>query len=58
MNCLIDEALQRYADRAHKAEVIRRYIRLKYRISIDRESMKQRLSAFAQPATSGQVGVS
>lgn len=57
MNCLIDEALKRYADRAHKVEVIRRYIRLKYHISIDRESMKQRLKALA-PSTSGQVGLS
>ncbi len=43
MNCLIDNALQRYLKKGKPIDVIRRYMRLKYHINIDIESLKNRI---------------
>lgn len=43
MNCLIDNTINRYAAKGKRAEAIRRYIRMKYRINIDLEAIKKRL---------------
>jgi hypothetical protein len=43
MNCLIDNVLMRYLNKGKTIEVIKRYIKLKYRINIDVESIKQRV---------------
>lgn len=43
MNCLIDKTIDRYHARGKKMEVIKRYIRMKYRISIDTAVLKARL---------------
>lgn len=43
MNCLIDKTIDKYYTRGKKVEVIKRYIRMKYRISIDTEVLKARL---------------
>ncbi len=43
MNCLIDKAIQKAARKRHKVEVIRRYIRMKYRIQLDTEVLESRL---------------
>ena len=43
MNCLIDNVLKRYLKKGKKIEVIRRYMRLKYHISIDLASLKNRI---------------
>lgn len=43
MNCLIDKTINRYAAKGERAEAIRRYIRMKYRINIDTEAIKKRL---------------
>ena len=48
MNCLIDNTIKTYYARGKKAEVIKRYIRMKYRISIDMEVLTARLSQFKQ----------
>lgn len=43
MNCLIDKTINKYYSQGKKVEVIKRYIRLKYRISLDAEVLKARL---------------
>lgn len=43
MNCLIDTTINKYYARGKKVEVIKRYIRMKYRISLDAEVLKARL---------------
>ncbi|MFA0961689.1 hypothetical protein AB9P05_07770 [Roseivirga sp. BDSF3-8] len=43
MNCLINKAIEKYSRQGRRADVIHRYIRMKYRISIDQESIKARL---------------
>ena len=50
MNCLIDNALKQYVSKGKKPDVIRRYIRLKYRITIDRAVMLERIKALKIPA--------
>ncbi len=43
MNCLIDTTINKYYTRGKKVDVIIRYIRMKYRISLDPEVLKARL---------------
>ena len=43
MNCLIDSALQFLVNRNKSLKVIRRYIRMKYKINIDERALEQRL---------------
>ena len=43
MRCLINDVIDTYYRKGKKIEVIRRYIRMKYRISIDPESIRERL---------------
>lgn len=43
MNCLIDNTINRYAAKGKRAEAIKRYIKMKYRINIDTEAIKKRL---------------
>ncbi|WP_176723313.1 hypothetical protein [Roseivirga misakiensis] len=43
MNCLINETADRYLRKGRKIEVISRYIRLKYRISIENAALAKRL---------------
>jgi len=45
MNCLINEAIDKYLRRGKRIDVIRRYIKMKYRINIDTMSIKQRIKA-------------
>lgn len=47
MNCLIDKSLSYSLKKGKKAEVIRRYIRMKYRIHMDLKSLKERLKYLA-----------
>jgi len=48
MNCLIDNTITRYSNRANKVDVIRRYIRMKYHINIDPKALKNRLNYLRQ----------
>lgn len=50
MNCLIDNALKQYVSKGRKPDVIRRYIRMKYSITIDRASMLERIKALNTPS--------
>ncbi len=43
MNCLINETADRYLRRGRKIEVIARYMRLKYRVSIEASVLAKRL---------------
>ncbi len=43
MNCVINNVIDTYLSKGRRIEVIRRYIRLKYRISIDLASIKERI---------------
>gem|GEM_PF-1134621 len=43
MNDIINNAIDFYLRKGKRIEVIRRYIRLKYRISIDRNAFHQRI---------------
>ncbi len=43
MNCVINSNIDKYLQKGKKLEVIRRYIRLKYRINIDLTSLKERI---------------
>lgn len=43
MNCLINETITLYLRKEKKIEVIRRYIRLKYKINMDTESILKRI---------------
>ena len=56
MNCLIDNALMTNLKKGKKLDVIRRYIRMKYRISIDHAAMLKRIKYLN--AQSRQVGLS
>jgi hypothetical protein len=40
---IINKIIETYTKRGKRLEVIRRYIRMKYRINIDMQSMKRRL---------------
>ncbi len=52
MNCLIDNSLIYSLRRGKRAEVIRRYIRMKYRINMDIHALKKRIKDLT---TSGQL---
>ena len=43
MNDIINNAIDFYIRQGRKMEVIRRYIRLKYKVNIDRNAFKQRV---------------
>ncbi|WP_017730178.1 hypothetical protein [Nafulsella turpanensis] len=43
MNCVINSSIIDHIRKGKKLEVIRRYIEMKYRISIDMESLKERI---------------
>lgn len=43
MNCVINNVIDTYLRKGKKIEVIRRYIRMKYRIYIDLTSIKERI---------------
>lgn len=45
MNDIINNAIDFYVRQGRKIEVIRRYIRLKYRVSIDRSAFYQRVKS-------------
>ncbi len=40
---IINKIIETYTKRGKRLEVIRRYIRMKYRINIDMQSMKRRM---------------
>ena len=43
MNDIINNAIDFYVRKGRKIEVIRRYIRLKYRVNIDRSAFQERV---------------
>ncbi|EMR01292.1 hypothetical protein [Cesiribacter andamanensis] len=43
MNCIIDNTLGKALQRGRKLEAVRRYIRMKYGISIEVDALKKRL---------------
>jgi len=43
MNDIINNAIDFYVRKGRKIEVIRRYIRLKYRVNIDRSAFRERV---------------
>lgn len=43
MNDIINNAIDFYVRKGRKIEVIRRYVRLKYKISIDKNAFHQRV---------------
>lgn len=43
MKCLIDKSVAYSLKKGKKAEVIRRYIRMKYRINMDLQTIKMRI---------------
>lgn len=43
MNCVINNSIVDNLRKGKKLEVIRRYIEMKYRVSIDAESLKERI---------------
>ena len=48
MNCLIDHTVNYYLEKGKKLDVIKRYIRMKYRIHIDRNALRSRLENLRQ----------
>lgn len=55
MSCLIDAAIERSVKEGRRIEVIRRFIRLKYRIKMDRDSIVKRIQILKK---SPVVGIS
>ena len=45
MNDIINNAIDYYVKQGRKIEVIRRYIRLKYKVSIDRSAFNERVKS-------------
>lgn len=43
MNCLINNTIDSYLRKGRKVEVVKRYIRMKYRVHIDSISMTKRV---------------
>lgn len=43
MNCIINNVIDTYYKRGKKIEVMRRYIKMKYRINIDVPSIRERI---------------
>lgn len=43
MNCLINNTIDSYLRKGRKVEVVKRYIRMKYRVHIDNMSMTKRM---------------
>ncbi|MEM7107283.1 MAG: hypothetical protein AAF519_03585 [Bacteroidota bacterium] len=47
MNCLIDNSLIYSLQKGKRAEVIKRYIRMKYKIHIDLAAIKERIKTLS-----------
>lgn len=43
MNCLINNTIDSYLRKGRKVEVVKRYIRMKYRVQIDNVSIAKRM---------------
>lgn len=43
MNCIIDNSISYHIKKGRKAEVVRRYIKMKYRINIELNALKERM---------------
>ena len=43
MRCLVNDIIDTYHRKGKRVEVIRRYLRMKYRINIDIESIQERV---------------
>ncbi|MEC7752864.1 MULTISPECIES: hypothetical protein [Roseivirga] len=43
MNCLINETIDRYMRKGRRMDVIARYIRLKYKVTIENSALSKRL---------------
>ncbi|MBO3698923.1 hypothetical protein [Roseivirga sp. E12] len=43
MNCLINETVDRYLRRGRKVDVIARYMRMRYRVSIEASALTKRM---------------
>lgn len=43
MNCVIDKSILYHLRKGKKAEVIRRYIKMKYRVNMDISALKERV---------------
>lgn len=43
MNCIIDKSITYHLKKGKKAEVIRRYIKMKYRVNMDLKTLKERV---------------
>lgn len=43
MNCVIDKSILYHLKKGKKAEVIRRYIKMKYRVNIELSALKERV---------------
>lgn len=50
MNCLINKTADHYLRKGKRIEVIARYIRLKYRISIENAALTKRLQLMNVPS--------
>ncbi len=45
MECIIDQTIRYYTKKGKRVEAIRRYLRMKYRITMDVESLKRRVES-------------
>ena len=43
MNCIIDSAIMLLSQQGQNPKAIRRFIRMNYRVNIDRKSLKERV---------------
>lgn len=43
MNCLINDTINRYLKRGRRADVIARYMRMRYRVSIETSALTKRM---------------
>ena len=55
MNCLIDDTIKSVVKKGKRLEVVRRYIRLKYKINMDVASIQKRIN---QMTLTGKLGYS
>lgn len=51
MNCLIDRTIKEHYMKGKNAEIIKRYIRMKYRVNIDLKALKTRLQNYKPEKT-------
>lgn len=45
MECIIDQTIRYYLKKGKKLEAIRRYLRMKYRITMDIQALKRRMES-------------